>query len=76
MDIKGFKVKGLVLLDMCGCKGRQVVKTRTISVLGTPAGLMVGSFKHHGVTCYAVKAEGENFTDWYQVGCSFPGMGR
>ena len=73
MDMKDFKVKGTILMDRpSGMRNPMVVK-RTLKVIGTPFGLMVGEFKICGVTCYAVKAEGVGET-WYQVGPGFAGI--
>lgn len=72
MDNSGYKVRGEILLRS------RAVRKRTITVTGTPFGLMTGKFKlvRGGVWHHAVKAEGENFTTRYEVGCDFPALVR
>jgi hypothetical protein len=70
MNSSGFKVKGKIILD-----SHNKSVERTITVNGTPFGLMVGEFNYGGILNYAVKAEGVGST-WYQVGSSFPGIDR
>lgn len=73
MDLKDFKVRGTIVLDCLSASMKPTVIKRTVKVIGTPFGLMVGEFKICGVTCYSVKAEGIGET-WYQVGPGFPGI--
>lgn len=75
MNDSGFKVKGKIILDSDQCLYGSRSIERTLTVNGTPFGLMVGEFNYGGILNYAIKAEGVGST-WYQVGSSFPGIDR